>query len=448
MQEVQESSQEQRCAVFWDLENCPVSRGVEAAVAARNVKRTVRNYGFIESFRAYADLSRIQVEVREQLQAMGIALHDVPGRSKENADKALIVDMLVFALDHRSPATLVLISGDRDFSVTLSRLSDRGYRIVLVHPQGHLSPTLYSVADFVHSWLDIQGEKPESSVATQLADLLSRSSTRKKLVQRLRDAPPEGIEISQVGRFLSEWISANTPKGATVAVERVLEKTKGVVVVEARLGKTFVSLTNELKKPDLCREVVHQLHAWILCRDPPKVDANSLEKFFAGRASEMRNLDVETVVGVYGKQRLTLVGRTIHAHVPLGDLHAFKAHLARHQLLRGARLPLSELDGFLEDNTPTASPLRAVKNVKALLEDTPRLFRVAGGTVSTLNFDAQQALLDLAAAAVATAASKRDDNGLTFDDLKLCLKNVDGLRTAGEASRPRRPSGLGPTCRQ
>lgn len=50
--------------------------------------------------------------------------------------------MLAFAIDHPTPATFVLISGDRDFSYALSTLRLRRYRVVLITPPtAHVSLT-------------------------------------------------------------------------------------------------------------------------------------------------------------------------------------------------------------------------------------------------------------------------------------------------------------------
>uniref|UniRef100_A0A7S3JU28 NYN domain-containing protein n=1 Tax=Aureoumbra lagunensis TaxID=44058 RepID=A0A7S3JU28_9STRA len=145
------------CGLFWDLENTPVTGDV--AVATTNLKKELSKYGYLQSCRAYADLSRITAKTREHLHGLGIALTDVPGHRKEAADKAMIVDMFTFALDNSSPATIVLISGDGDFSTCLSRLRDRGYHIILIHPnKPQLSNVLMSAANQSFAWTDIQAK--------------------------------------------------------------------------------------------------------------------------------------------------------------------------------------------------------------------------------------------------------------------------------------------------
>jgi hypothetical protein len=62
-----------------------------------------------------------------------------------------VVDMLVFAIDYPPPATLILISGDRDFAYAVSVLRHRRYQIVLIAPPlSHHS--LRSQASIVFDW--------------------------------------------------------------------------------------------------------------------------------------------------------------------------------------------------------------------------------------------------------------------------------------------------------
>lgn len=99
------------------------------------------------------------------------------------ADKQIIVDLFSFALDHPAPATIILITGDKDLScgcffpvsscdITTPQLSDiakltkcytsaptdalstlrnRRYRIVLVSPE-NATASLRAEADVVVDW--------------------------------------------------------------------------------------------------------------------------------------------------------------------------------------------------------------------------------------------------------------------------------------------------------
>lgn len=129
-----------------------------------------RSYGIVKSFKAYLAIAE-QFPVakastlRSELQALGVSLIDCPhNRRKEVADKMIIgeqllflrspflqrrgllgvksVDMLAYAIDNPAPATIILITGDRDFAYAMSILRMRQYQVILVTlPNAHFSLT-------------------------------------------------------------------------------------------------------------------------------------------------------------------------------------------------------------------------------------------------------------------------------------------------------------------
>lgn len=72
---------------------------------------------------------------------------------KDSSDRALLVDLILWTLEHPPPAHLFLISGDRDFSNALHRLRMRNYNILLACPAGTtVSPALLGAATHVWQW--------------------------------------------------------------------------------------------------------------------------------------------------------------------------------------------------------------------------------------------------------------------------------------------------------
>ena len=65
---------------------------------------------------------------------------------------ALTVDMLAFAIDHHSPATVILVAGDRDYAYAMSTLRLRQYTVVLIVPSAHVPESLVSQASVVIDW--------------------------------------------------------------------------------------------------------------------------------------------------------------------------------------------------------------------------------------------------------------------------------------------------------
>lgn len=149
-------------AIFWDVDNCAPPTGSSGRSVALAIRTAMQNLevGPIVSFKAYLELSSEtqapnaqQVQLRSELQGCGVSLIDTPksGR-KDVADKMMITDLLAYAIDQPAPATVVLISGDRDFAYPLGILRNRGYNVVLVTPPIGAVPILEASANIVMSW--------------------------------------------------------------------------------------------------------------------------------------------------------------------------------------------------------------------------------------------------------------------------------------------------------
>lgn len=162
-------------AIFWDFGGCKIlalrlpnayeiciencSLGRDAGVCGtENIRRIAQEYGPIKVFKAYLDISEQcsakATLLRSELQSCGVSLTDCPHVGKKDvADKMILgvyvlcfvtldnlrgahlADMFAFALDTDTPATIVLLSGDRDFAYAASILRMRGYHIVTIAPK-------------------------------------------------------------------------------------------------------------------------------------------------------------------------------------------------------------------------------------------------------------------------------------------------------------------------
>ncbi|KAF3323389.1 NYN domain-containing protein [Carex littledalei] len=143
--------------ILWDIENCPVPSDVRPEDVAANIRLAVRSHpsvtGAVTSFSAYGDFNGFPRRLREGCQRTGVKLVDVPNGRKDAADKAILVDMFLFALDNRPPCSIMLISGDVDFAPALHILGQRGYAIILAIPGSvAVSTALCSAGMFVWDW--------------------------------------------------------------------------------------------------------------------------------------------------------------------------------------------------------------------------------------------------------------------------------------------------------
>ncbi|KAE8007973.1 hypothetical protein FH972_004527 [Carpinus fangiana] len=144
-------------AILWDIENCPVPSDVRPEDAAGNIRMALRVHpvikGAVMLFSAYGDFNAFPRRLREGCQRTGVKLIDVPNGRKDAADKAILVDMFLFALDNPPPSSIMLISGDVDFSPALHILGQRGYTVILVIPSGvGVSSALTNAGKFVWDW--------------------------------------------------------------------------------------------------------------------------------------------------------------------------------------------------------------------------------------------------------------------------------------------------------
>ncbi|KAH9625170.1 hypothetical protein KSS87_008772 [Heliosperma pusillum] len=153
----QNNSYQGPVAILWDIENCPVPSDVRPEDVAGNIRMALRVHpviqGVVTLFSAYGDFNAFPRRLREGCQRTGVKLVDVPNGRKDAADKAILVDMFLFALDNPPPSSIMLISGDVDFAPALHILGQRGYTVILVIPAGvGVSSALCNAGRFVWDW--------------------------------------------------------------------------------------------------------------------------------------------------------------------------------------------------------------------------------------------------------------------------------------------------------
>jgi hypothetical protein len=97
-----------------------------------------------------------------------VSIIDCPHNGKkEVVDKMILVDMIAFAVDNPSPATIILIAGDRDYAYAVSTLRLRQYNVVLIVPPApNIPQSLESQASVVVDWnFAILGKPTEANTA-------------------------------------------------------------------------------------------------------------------------------------------------------------------------------------------------------------------------------------------------------------------------------------------
>ncbi|KAI5056943.1 hypothetical protein GOP47_0028761 [Adiantum capillus-veneris] len=143
--------------ILWDMENCPIPGDVHSDAVAGNIRLALKVHpavdSFVTIFSAYGDFNQFPRRLREGCQRTGINLIDVPNGRKDAADKAILADMFLFALDNPPPCTILLISGDVDFAPALHKLGQRGYTVLLAVPAAaRVASSLCNASQHVWDW--------------------------------------------------------------------------------------------------------------------------------------------------------------------------------------------------------------------------------------------------------------------------------------------------------
>ncbi|KLO19832.1 hypothetical protein SCHPADRAFT_992444 [Schizopora paradoxa] len=147
-----------RVGVFWDLQKCQPSSTLTACKVANRIRTVAARSGLVTTFNAYTD-EELECPRGKYLQgtlrASGVTLIHYPHSSiKEVVEMTLAVDIMAFALDSQTSATIVIVT-HRDLTYALSALRMRGFRIISIVPKNSISAELAGNVDDAISWEDV-----------------------------------------------------------------------------------------------------------------------------------------------------------------------------------------------------------------------------------------------------------------------------------------------------
>lgn len=237
------------------------------------------------------------------------------------------MDMMAFALDTEAPATIVLLSGDRDFVYALSVLGNRGYHTVVIAPQ-HSHPKFSHRASEILDWdalvvrkqdaphgrrraSDITGLRPNidtSQKSSNCAPSPSGSSLLSPFLDTARrlsfkEDGNAGPPRPSHGRADSEqlprapWLSANLKQSSPTKASRV--------ILDLAASESALDDTEDLLfSPDA---------------GAPPADNESVESSFADIATDLNVRITGTVIGAYEayySSNLPLSRPTSYAAIP------------------------------------------------------------------------------------------------------------------------------------
>lgn len=111
------------------------------------------------------------------------------------------MDMMAFALDTEAPATIVLLSGDRDFVYALSVLGNRGYHTVVIAPQ-HSHPKFSHRASEILDWDALVVRKQDAPHGRRRASDITGLRPNIDTSQRSSNCAPSPSGSSLLSPFL------------------------------------------------------------------------------------------------------------------------------------------------------------------------------------------------------------------------------------------------------
>ncbi|EFI27499.1 hypothetical protein CC1G_15534 [Coprinopsis cinerea okayama7 len=151
---------------FWDFENLPPKNFENNGYGYPHAFREIgEQYGSIKEFKAYLQIATMRPARRDQFQAMGMTLVDCEHAGRKEVVDKMMIDMILFACDNPAPATVVVVSEDRDYSYAVATLCLRGYDVVLirrneVHPGMTIHSATYRTWDSVTKRAELLAKKP------------------------------------------------------------------------------------------------------------------------------------------------------------------------------------------------------------------------------------------------------------------------------------------------
>ncbi|KZP20059.1 hypothetical protein FIBSPDRAFT_1045125 [Athelia psychrophila] len=143
-------------AIFWDIDTLPLPSESPTYETVNKITDKAHEDGFVVLFKAYSSVPELVnggTSARYDLQAAGASFVGCAQDGTKNI--TISTDMLVYAMDHPAPATLIVISDDNLLIYACSILRMRKYRVVVVSSHaGHLMRRRASA--FIH-WTELMG---------------------------------------------------------------------------------------------------------------------------------------------------------------------------------------------------------------------------------------------------------------------------------------------------
>ncbi|CAF4098310.1 unnamed protein product [Rotaria magnacalcarata] len=140
--------------IFWDIENVAIPAKHSAFKIALKLQKILitdrqRAKG---TFMTYCDTNTISKEQHKGLSMAGVKIQHVPNYKTSVVDHHILMALQEFGVQQKEPCTMVLISGDSDFTLLLNKLRFQyKHYVIAIHNQQAKSELLQT-ANEAHPW--------------------------------------------------------------------------------------------------------------------------------------------------------------------------------------------------------------------------------------------------------------------------------------------------------
>ncbi|CAF4609607.1 unnamed protein product, partial [Rotaria sp. Silwood2] len=146
--------------ILWDIENLAVPAGRSAfSIVMKLRQRLITERNMAEgSFAVFCDVTKLPKKHQEDLHHANVDIQHVPNCKSVITDKAIYKAIQLFKEQQRTPATLVLLSGDIDFIRCISELRFNQKHYVIIAYNAQANTKLLETANETIPWSEFTDE--------------------------------------------------------------------------------------------------------------------------------------------------------------------------------------------------------------------------------------------------------------------------------------------------
>eukprot|EP00794_Sanderia_malayensis_P009218 gene9219-10192_t len=268
--DLDDSSKPEPIGIFWDIENCPVPNGKSTMAIVQRIRDVYLPGRSEVEFICVCDTLRQKKPVLDQLNKSEVQVVHVDATSKNAADDKLKQLMVKFSKIIKYPASVLLISGDVNFSMVLKDLKlTSNFNIFLLH-NANTSPNLLRFAHEKRQFDLFIADIPKSVASQQVTvkpkDTPSAASairTTELLVSNL----PVGVSQASIMTRLSV-LSDNCGGKVSPPFLSPIDNQVSCVIGFQTADRTDRALVR-LDGQDVCGAKITVKHYWGVSVPPP-----------------------------------------------------------------------------------------------------------------------------------------------------------------------------------